>query len=180
MIITISGKAGTGKSTVARLLSAKLGLSHYSIGDLMRSMAQEKSISIMELNKRAENDKSIDIELDKKLKLLGEKKDDFIVDGRLAAHFIPHADARVFLNADDVVRAERIMKDDRNHERSASLKAMLGSIKEREDSEKARYVSYYGVDYLDKRLYNCIIETTKLTPDEVAGRILKFVKNLLI
>ena len=53
MIITISGKAGSGKSTVAKSISQKLNLRHYSIGDLMRAMAREKKISLLELNKLA-------------------------------------------------------------------------------------------------------------------------------
>ncbi|MCH9028900.1 MAG: nucleoside monophosphate kinase, partial [Bacteroidetes bacterium] len=66
MIITISGKAGSGKSTVAKELARKLELKHYSIGDLMRQMAKEKNISLTELGKLAEKDDSIDKELDKK------------------------------------------------------------------------------------------------------------------
>ena len=88
MIVTISGKAGSGKSTVAKLLSEKLKLRHYSIGDLMRAMASDKGIGLMELNKLAEKDNSIDLELDKMLKELGKTKDNFVVDGRLAAFFM--------------------------------------------------------------------------------------------
>ena len=175
MIITISGKAGSGKSTVARLLSEKLNLRHYSIGDLMRAMASEKKISLLELNKQAEADKSIDIELDKKLKELGKTKDNFVVDGRLTAFFIPNAQVRVFLDTDDKVRAERILKDKRQQEKSASLKETIKNIKKREKSEKKRYKKYYGVDYMDKKLYNFVIDTTKLIPNEVVRKIIEFV-----
>ena len=48
MIIAISGKAGSGKSTVAKLLASKLRLRHYSIGDLMREMAKEKERQMLE------------------------------------------------------------------------------------------------------------------------------------
>ena len=118
MKITISGKAGSGKSTVAKLLSEKLKLRHYSIGDLMRAMASDKKMSLIELNKLAEKDKSIDFELDDRLKKLGKAKDNFVVDGRLTAFFIPNAEVRVFLDTDDKVRAERILKDKRAHEKS--------------------------------------------------------------
>jgi len=177
MRITIFGKAGTGKSTVARLLSEKLGLRHYSIGDLMRAMAAEKGISLLELNRLAETDKSIDFELDNKLKELGKEKDDFVVDGRLTAFFVPHAEVRVFLDADDNVRAERILKDKRQHEKSKSLKDAISNIKKREDSEKKRYKKYYGIDYLNKKLYNCFVDTTKIAPNEVVGNIIKFVES---
>lgn len=177
MRITISGKAGTGKSTVAKLLSEKLELKHYSIGDLMRAMAVERKISLLELNRLAEKDKSIDFELDNKLKELGKTKDDFIVDGRLTAFFIPHADIKVFLEADDNVRAERILKDKRQQEKSQNLKQMISDVRKREESEKKRYKKYYGVDYTDKKLYNFVIDTTKLQPNEVVDKIIVFTRN---
>ena len=177
MRITISGKAGSGKSTVAKLLSEKLDLRHYSIGDLMRAIADEKGLNLLELNKIAEKDKSIDFELDSRLKELGRAKDNFVVDGRLAAFFIPNAEVRVFLDADDRVRAQRILKDKRQQEKSKNLKEAISSIKKREESEKKRYKKYYGVDYLNKKLYNHIIDTTKLTPDKVVEKIIKFVKS---
>ncbi|MBI2658020.1 cytidylate kinase family protein [Candidatus Woesearchaeota archaeon] len=177
MRITISGKAGSGKSTVAKLLSQRLGLEHYSIGDLMRVMANEKGISLLELNRLAEKDKSIDIELDSKLRQLGKAKDNFVVDGRLTAFFIPNADVRVLLDADDDVRAGRILKDRRQQEKNSSLQETLENIKKREESEKKRYQKYYKVDYLDKKLYNYVIDTTKLNPLQVVEKITGFVST---
>ena len=177
MRITISGKAGSGKSTVAKLLSNKLKLKHYSIGDLMRAMAMDKGMTLLELNKVAEKDTSIDFELDNKLKELGKTKDNFIVDGRLTAFFIPNADARIFLKADDKVRARRILKDKRQQEKSENLRETISNIKKREESEKKRYQKYYGVDYFDKKLYNYVIDTTKLSPKEVVVKIIKFVEQ---
>ena len=177
MIITISGKAGSGKSTVARLLSEKLGIRHYSIGDLMRAMASDKGISLIELNKLAEHDESIDMELDNRLKGLGKSKDNFVVDGRLAAFFIPNAQVRVFLDTDDEVRAERILKDRREHEKSKDMNEMIKKIQEREDSEKKRYQQYYGIDYLDNKLYNLFIDTTELNPNEVVEKIIAFIET---
>lgn len=177
MRITISGKAGTGKSTVANLLSKKLKLKHYSIGDLMRVMAKEKGLSLLEFNKLAEKDASIDFELDNKLKELGKTKNNFVVDGRLTGFFIPYADVRVFLDADDKVRAQRIMKDTRHQEKSKSLQETISNIKKREESEKKRYNKYYGIDYTNKKLYNFIINTTKLTSNQVVEKIIRFVKR---
>ena len=179
MIVTISGKAGSGKSTVAKILAEKLKLKHYSIGDLMRAMASEKGMSLLELNKIAEKDKSIDFELDEKLKELGKTKDNFVVDGRLTAFFIPKAKVRVFLDTDDKVRAERILKDKREHEKSKNIDEMIKKIQQREESEKKRYQQYYGVNYLDKKLYNLFIDTTKMNPNDVADRIVNFVKENL-
>jgi len=177
MRITISGKAGSGKSTVAKLLSEKLKLNHYSIGDLMRAIAAEKGISLLEINKIAEKDRFIDFELDNKLKELGKSKDNFVVDGRLTAFFIPNADIKVFLEADDKVRAERILKDNRKQEKGKSLKDVVINIRKREESEKKRYKKYYGVDYTKKKLYNFVIDTTKLNPNEVVEKIIGIVRT---
>jgi len=177
MRITISGKAGSGKSTVAKLLSEKLKLKHYSIGDLMRVMAIEKRLSLLEFNKLAEKDKSIDFEMDNKLKELGKTKDNFVVDGRLTAFFIPNAEVKVFLDAADKTRAHRILKDKRQQEKSKSLKESISNIKKREESERKRYKKYYGVNYLDKKLYNFVIDTTKLNPNQVVEKIIGFVRT---
>ena len=177
MIITISGKAGSGKSTVAKLIAKKLGLRHYSVGDVMREMASDKGITLLELNKLAETDKSIDFELDDRLKKMGKEKNNFVVDGRLTAFFIPNADARVFLDAENSVRAKRILGDVREEEINENLKSTMDNIEKRESSEKKRYKKYYGVDYMNSELYNLLIDTSSMTPQEVADSIVKFVKN---
>ena len=177
MIIAISGKAGSGKSTVARMLSKKLGLKHYSIGDLMREMASEKGMSLLELNKQAEKEKSIDLELDNRLKELGKTKDNFVIDGRLTAFFIPNAEVRIFLNADSNIRAERILNDKRKQEKTIDVKETMINIKRREESEKKRYRNYYGADYMDKKLYNYTADTTSLTADKVVEGIIKFIES---
>ena len=45
MIITVSGRAGAGKSTLAKALAHRLRLKRYSSGDLQREIAREKGIS---------------------------------------------------------------------------------------------------------------------------------------
>lgn len=171
MIITISGKAGSGKSTTAKELAKKLNLKHYSIGDLMRQIAKEKGISLMELSKQAEKDLSIDQELDKKQIDL-RKKDNFVIDGRLTAFFIPNASLKVFLDCDDKIRAERILKEGRKDEGSKSIEELMEKIRQREQSEKKRYREIYNVDYADKKLYNLIIDTTDIKAAEVIKRIM--------
>jgi predicted cytidylate kinase len=172
MIITISGKAGSGKSTVAKEVAKELKLKHYSIGDLMRQIAKEKNISLMELSKLAEKDKSIDMELDKKNIELREK-DNFVIDGRLTAYFNPYAELKVFLDCGDKVRAERILKDKREDEKSKNINGLIKKIKQREQSERKRYRKLYNVDYYDKKLYNLIINTTNLSIKEVVEKIIK-------
>ena len=172
MIITISGKAGSGKSTVAKEVAKKLGLKHYSVGDLMRQLAKEKKMSLNELSRLAEKDKSIDMELDKKTIEL-RAADNFVIDGRLTSYFLPYAGLKVFLDCDDEVRAERILKDKRSDEKSKNLRELIKKIRQREQSERKRYDNLYNIDSHDKKLYNLIIDTTKLSINEVIEKILK-------
>ena len=176
MIITISGKAGSGKSTVAKQLAKKLKLKHYSIGDLMRQLAKEKNMSLNELSKLAEKDKSIDMDLDKKNIELREE-DNFVIDGRLPAYFIPYANLKVFLDCGDKVRAERIQKDERKDEKSKHIKELIKKIKQREQSERKRYKKLYNIDYYDKKLYDLMIDTSSLGIKEVVDKIIGTAKS---
>ncbi|MAH01828.1 MAG: cytidylate kinase family protein [Candidatus Woesearchaeota archaeon] len=176
MIITISGKAGSGKSTAAKELAKKLKLKHHSIGDLMRQIAKEKNMSLNELSKSAEKDKSIDLALDKKQIEL-RNKTDFVIDGRLTAYFIPYANLKVFLECNDKVRAERILKDKREDEKSKSINELTKKIKKREQSERKRYKKLYNVDYYDKKLYDLIIDTTNLSINGVLEKIIKSINE---
>ena len=178
MIITISGRAGSGKSTIAKILAKKLNLKHYSIGDLQRQIAKEKGISLIELSKLEEKDDSIDRELDRKQVDLGKKEDNFIIDGRLSAFFIPNAKLKIFLDADEEVRAERILNDQRIEEEGDSAEDVIRQINAREKSENKRYMAYYGFNCYDKSRYDFVINTSKLTPNEIADDIIKIIKKV--
>ena len=177
MIITISGRAGSGKSTIAKLVAKKLGLKHFSSGDFMRQMAKERKISLLELSKLAEKDSSIDKELDERQIKFGKEQDDFVIDGRLSAFFIPNADFRIFLDADKKTRAERILRDARAEEKGRSLEDIEERIEEREKSEAKRYKEYYGFDCYDKAKYDFVIDTTSLSIEEVAKKVLGIIRK---
>lgn len=178
MIITVSGKAGSGKSTVSKTLAKKLGLKHYSSGDFMRRMAKEKGITLAELSKKAEQDNgAIDKEIDERQKELGKKEDDFVIDGRLSAFFIPNADFKIFLDVELDESAKRIAGDKRATENAKNLEEMKEEIKNREASEVKRYKQYYGFDCYDKSYYDILIDTTELTQEQVIEKILKLVNR---
>ena len=136
MIITISGTAGSGKSTIGKLLAKKLNLKHYSTGDFMRKIAKKRNISLIELSELAEADLSIDQEIDNFSKDLA-KQDNFIIDSRLAYHFIPNS-IKIFLDANLGIRAQRISKDKRTDE-PQDLQKLKKEIQQREKSEKKRF-----------------------------------------
>ncbi len=183
MIITISGVPGSGKSTVARLVAQKLGFRHYSAGDFMREIAEKRGVSLLELGKAAEKDRSIDLELDERTIKLGKREDDFVMDSRLAYHFIPDS-FKVFLEVDEKEAAKRVFGDikkkregRRVEKESTTLAATLSAIKKRRESEELRYRKYYSLNPYDERQYGLVIDTTRATPEKVVGKIVAAVKK---
>ena len=176
MKITISGKPGSGKSTIAKLIAKKLNLKHYSMGDLQRSIAKEKGISLIELSKLEEQSPELDKKVDDRLKQIGEKKDNIIVDARVGFHFIPDS-IKIFLDISIEEGAKRIFKDKREGETTETLEELKFEIKRRIDSEEKRYLEYYHVYVNDADNYDLIVDTTNITIEQVVDKLLEFVKN---
>jgi len=177
LIVTVSGMPGSGKSTLARNLAKALGLRHHSTGELWRKLAAEKGLSPLELNKKAESDERIDREIDERTEKLGKRENDFVMDSRMAWHFIPHS-IKIFTKIRPEIAAKRIFKDMREGEReNKSEKKTLKSLKKRMKSERKRYKQLYGVDYLDEKNYDFVVNTAKTSIEEAAEKALEFVKQ---
>jgi len=177
MILTISGKLGSGKSTAAKLAAKKLNLKHYSTGDFMREIAAERGISLLELSKLAEKDKTIDEKLDQRQIELGKSEDNFIIDARLGWHFIPNS-IKVFLDVDLDTGAQRIFNDLRETEKeNKTLEDTKKGIVRRMESETLRYKTYYGINCYDLNNYDLVVDTTNLNIEEVVDKIVEFVKT---
>ncbi len=176
MIITISGKAGSGKSSTAKLLAKKLKLKHYSIGDLTRKIAKQRKISILELAKVEEKHSEIDKELDNYQKNLGRAKDNFVIDGRLSWHFIPNS-IKIFLDVDDLTGTKRIFKDKRKTENAKTVGKLTILLKKRRVSEKLRYKKLYNINPYNKSNYDLVINTTGKTLKQVLKQIVTFINS---
>ncbi len=175
MIITISGSAGSGKSSVADALSKRLGWKRFSVGDFRRKKAAELGLSLNEYNKLGEKKDFTDKEADEWQAELGKTEDNFIIDGRLSFHFIPHS-IKIFLDAKLEERAKRIYDDQRESEMFSSLEDALEKVDKRGDSDKKRYRKYYDIDPFDYSRYDIVIDTTKLTVKETVEKVLEKLK----
>mgnify|MGYP001582568055 FL=1 len=181
MIITISGFPGSGKSTVAKILEKKLGLKRYYMGGLRREAARKKGITLEELNKLGETDPSTDKIVDDLLFKLGKTEDNFIAEGRTAFYFIPNS-IKFFLDIDLKEGARRTFEEkkkgsDRNETITKTVEEELELHKERIENDRRRYKKYYGFDCYDTSKYDFVIDTTNLSPEEVAEKMMKLIKN---
>ena len=181
MIITISGALGSGKTTVGKLLAKKLGYEYYSMGNVMGDMAKERGITLDEFGKICEKDRNMDKEIDAHQILIGKTKNNFVMDSRLAFHFIPQS-VKVCLMADEDIRVHRTWYDktnDRSDEKKVgTIEDKKQTMRERRESEKVRYKKFYGIeDFTDSKHYDLIIDTSHITIEQVVNTILEYIKK---
>ncbi len=177
MIITLSGMPGSGKNTVAGILAKKLGFKHFSVGDLRGKMAIERGLTLDEFNVLGEKKDFTDKDVDEHQTELGKKEDDFIIDGRLSWYFIPNS-IKVYLDIELKEGAKRIVKTKRPDEKEYKTTGeALKVINLRVASDRKRYKKWYDIDCYDQKHYDLIVDTTNLTPEQVANKILEHIKN---
>ncbi|MBO4453414.1 MAG: cytidylate kinase family protein [Clostridia bacterium] len=171
MHIAFSGRLGSGKSTVCRILKDKYGFEIYSTGSVQRAVAEKMGISTLELNKLMANDPKLDFEIDNAVTAISKEKDRILFDSRMAWHFAVNA-FKVYMYVDPNVAAKRVCGDDRGSvEKYGSVGEARDLLISRTKEENARYKKIYGVDNLDFRNYDLIIDSTSATPDEIAETI---------
>jgi CMP/dCMP kinase len=183
-IITIAGRPGSGKSTVAKEVAAQLGFRHFSSGDLFRKLARQSGVSDLT---RAMRDPAINHKLDRlvdsKLREIGQKENNIVIDSRTAWHWIPES-FKVFLDLDLRIAAQRIWQDISEHRKTseeipANSAAYAKTLEERVKTEAIRFRDQYGINPFDMRNYDLVIDTAVNNQQQVAKKVIKAYKNRL-
>ena len=170
-IITLTGDLGSGKSTVSKILKERLNYEYVYTGKIQREIANRYQMSTLELNQYAETHPEIDEEIDATFKALSGATD-LIVDSRLAWFFIPES-YKVFLLTEIAVAADRISNDrQRKNEKYMSKEEAIRDIVARKESENKRYMELYSANCSDLSNFDLIIDTSFITPEEVADMII--------
>lgn len=189
MIITISGTAGSGKSTIAKNLERILHGERIYAGGMRRELARKKGWTLEKLNDYAKTHPETDVDVDKevaeKAQYQAAQGKTVIVEGRVQYHFLPES-IKVYIKVDSDEGARRIWKDlqekrtreQRNEGEFASLAAMKTRIREREEEDAARYRKYYGIDHRDEKQYDLVVDTTRITAEQATEKVLGYVRSL--
>lgn len=173
MLITVSGPAGSGKSTLAESLADALDYDHVSGGDIFRSLAEERGMTPLELNKQAEEDDAIDRDLDRRLRDIARDRDDIVLESRLAGWMAgEYADLKLWLDAPLGVRADRISQRENKPVEQARTET-----RERAESEAHRYQEYYDIDIEDLSIYDLAINTARWSPQGMLSVVLHAVES---
>jgi len=171
--ISIAGSPGSGKSTVCAILNAKYGFPIYSTGAIQREIALEHGVSTLEMNQIMARDLSFDHMIDSKVSEISvERQNETVIfDSRMAWKFAKNS-FKVYVAVDPFVAAERVMGEPRGEEENyTDLEEAERRLIERGQLENERFQEIYGVDNLDPLNYDLVIDSTYMTPGEVASVI---------
>lgn len=165
MIICVSGLSGCGKNTVGEFISSRLNLRHIKFS--FKDEAKRRGIPLMELQKMATQDPSIDKEFDANLVREAEKGG-CVVTTWLGPWLVKGADIRVWLWADEKVRAERVGKRDK-----MPPEAALQHVRARDSNNRLRYKKYYNIDLDNQAGFDLAINSGRFSPETIGGIIVK-------
>ncbi len=167
--ITITGRLGSGKSTVAHMITEQYGFRYYSTGNIMRQLAEEVGLSICDYNKMIVNDPTEDKKIDDRTREVAIENQDvrMVFDSRMAWFFDP-VSFKVYVTVDPGEAARRVHIDPRPGEPNSEVEIYL-ELEERSKVEQARFIKFYGkeADYFNWKNFNLVVDSTNRTPEEV-------------
>lgn len=173
MIITISGKPCSGKSTIAKLLVEKYGFKRIGVGDIFKQEAAKRGMSGEEFNAFCLKDPSFDFFIDEQTKKLGKELEGqkVIFDSRLAFHFVPKS-FKVFVDLGEEEMARRLVNSDRTgKEKYSSFEEAQKTLSNRRKLECERYKKIYGVDIEDLNNFDFVLNSDKKSPEELTEEL---------
>lgn len=176
--IILSGLPAAGKTTVAEIISNKLGFKVTGGGDILKEMATDRGYKVTGMDwwdtpdgvkflREREGNPEFDKEADKRLAekiALGN-----IVVTSYTAPWITDDGFKVWLEGSVQHRTERMAKRD-----GTKFGDMSQVIKIRDAENKRLYKSLYNIDFgVDKTPFDLIVDTNNITAEKVADIIIK-------
>ena len=175
MLITVSGPPGSGTTTASRRVAQALAVELLPGGEVFRAMAAERGMNLATFGAYAAEHPEIDVELDTRLAARA-CKGDVVIESRLGG-WIAHHDGltsiKTWIDCDPRVRASRVAGRE-----GISLDQALDENATRQAIERARYLAVYGIDLEDLSIYDLVLDSGELSPDEIADRIVAATRQL--
>lgn len=166
--IAISGDIGTGKSTLARLLSEKLKWEYVSAGNYFREWYKNQGMDVSKVyGIPEEEDRKMEASFQKEMM----EKEGVVFESRLAgwlARDYPET-LKVLCTVSNAEAYKRVAKRDSVSEEEAEKLSI-----QRSNDLVEKFNKLYNVsDFLAGKYFDLVIETTNLTPDEVLQQVLE-------
>lgn len=173
-IITIAGDHASGQGTLANNINLKLGYDIYRNGQYARKLAKEMGMDIVEFQEYLNAHEELDRQIEKSASEYAKMHDNLVIDAKLGWYAVPES-FKVYLKVDIDVAAKRVFNDKnrKDSESFESIEETKQKIIYRHNEENTRWFKTYGVNRDDMSNYDLVIETTKLTPDEVCDMVIE-------
>jgi len=172
LTITVSGRAGSGKSLGSKSIAKAFDLKHVEAGQILREMAKEQGISLVKMCKT--RGKEVDHEMDRRTLKLA-MKGNVVLDGRLTGWVAGRwADIKIFYECPIDVRAKRVAKREK-----ITPKIAKERLENRDEEDRKKYRKLYKIDSFDKSIYDIIINNEKLTPKQAKRMPVELVREFL-
>ncbi|MEM2302491.1 MAG: AAA family ATPase [Sulfolobales archaeon] len=174
LVIAISGPPGSGKSTLASTVARELGLRYHSTGSIFRSIAAQRGLSVEELDLVAEQDPSIDLEIDGRAKEEA-MRGDIVIEGHIATWMVKgYADLLVYVTAPFETRARRVSERD-----GIDLGEAMRRIRVREEAMRRRFKKLYGIDIDDLSIHDIVINTERIDQETMVRIIVTAAQEIM-
>lgn len=172
-IISIAGDLASGKGTVSKIIAEKLEYGIYKNGEYFRKLAKEMNMDVTTFNIYVKDHPEIDRQIENSATEYSNDHNNFIIDARLGWYAVPES-YKVYLRVDTKIAAERAFNDQnrKNTESFNTIEEQEKDLIKRFNLENERYFNLYGVHKEDMSNYDLVVDTTELTPDEVASKII--------
>lgn len=178
--ISLSGLAGSGKSTVGKLLAEKLGWKFISVGEFSRKFALDNfGMDINEFQTYCKENPEMDKYIDENFANYIKSTSNLIVDYRLAYHFIKDC-FHIYLDVSESVAIQRICNGQGREFELQKYEDKVQVIKERNKQMRQRFIELYQTDFLDKNNYKLVVQVDNINVNQIVEIILKEYNNLCI
>jgi cytidylate kinase len=172
LTITVSGLAGSGKSTVAKAIAQFFDLRLINAGDLFREYAQERKMPLDQISSSLPKD--IDYQIDK-MSLNYAQQGNCVIVGRLSAWVAGEwADCKIFVEAEKKIREQRVAQRD-----DLTLAEAVQQVKNRDERDQERYQKIYQIDLNEKSIYDLIIDNSQIGLEDLKNQTIKKIKEFL-
>jgi radical S-adenosyl methionine domain-containing protein 2 len=163
--IVLSGLAGSGKSTVGKLIANELSYEFVSMGEFTRKYASENfNMNINQFQDYCASNPLMDELLDEQFISFCNSKHNLIIDYRLGFHLLSNVYS-VLLLVSDQEASKRINQSGRQYEDHDSIKI-------RNEQMLRRFQTKYNVNFIDPSNYHLNLITDKLSPNEISKIII--------
>jgi cytidylate kinase len=164
--VTISGPPGSGTTTLVSRLSEVRNWNYVNGGEIFRSAASERKISIEEFSALCKDNLDVDKSLDNTLKQIMISPDSpEIIESRLCGWWAQELKLdciKIWISVSDIERAKRIQKRE-----GGNFEDSLEKSRKRQMDDMERYVTLYNINLDDLSPYDLIVEADEKNEDDV-------------